>query len=89
GGAGAPVAVAHGSSLHHEFELLAEAGLTSVEILRAATIAPARAFGLADRGEIRPGRRADLVLVDGDPVADLSATWAIRAVWCAGREISR
>ncbi|WP_037364049.1 amidohydrolase family protein [Amycolatopsis orientalis] len=86
---GAPAAVPHGASLHHEFELLAEAGLSSVEILRAATVDAAQAFGLTDRGEIRPGLRADLVLVDGDPVADLSATRAIRAVWCAGTEIAR
>jgi imidazolonepropionase-like amidohydrolase len=84
--AGAPAAVPHGASLHDEFALLAEAGLTAAEVLRAATVGPARAFGLADRGEIRPGRRADLVLVEGDPVADLSATRAIRAVWCAGEE---
>lgn len=84
---GAPAEVAHGSSLHREFELLAEAGLTPAEILRAATVDPARAFGLTDRGEIRPGLRADLVLVEGDPVADLSATRAIRTVWCAGTEI--
>ncbi|WP_208719729.1 amidohydrolase family protein [Amycolatopsis circi] len=86
---GAPAAIPHGSSLHHEFELLAEAGLSSVEILRAATVDPAQAFGLTDRGEIRPGLRADLVLVDGDPVADLSATRAIRTVWCAGTELDR
>ncbi|MFD2474393.1 amidohydrolase family protein [Amycolatopsis silviterrae] len=85
---GAPVELAHGASLHHEFELLAEAGLSPVEILRAATIGPARAFGLTDRGEIQPGLRADLVLVEGDPVTDLSATRAIRAVWCAGTEIT-
>ncbi|GAB3371116.1 amidohydrolase family protein [Amycolatopsis echigonensis] len=84
---GAPAEVAHGSSLHREFELLAEAGLTPAEILRAATVDPARAFGLTDRGEIRPGLRADLILVEGDPVADLSATRAIRAVWCAGTGI--
>lgn len=89
GGSGTPLAVAHGSSLHHEFELLAEAGLTSVEILRAATVAAAQAFGLTDRGEIRAGLRADLVLIEGDPVADLSATRAIRTVWCAGTEITR
>ncbi|GAA3574987.1 amidohydrolase family protein [Amycolatopsis ultiminotia] len=85
---GAPFSVRHGESLHREFELLAEAGLSPVEILRAATIAPARAFGLTDRGEIRPGLRGDLVLVDGDPTVDISATRAIRAVWCAGVEIT-
>ncbi|MBB4688921.1 amidohydrolase family protein [Amycolatopsis jiangsuensis] len=82
---GGPV-VPHGESLHREFELLAEAGLSPVEILRAATIAPARAFGLTGRGEIRSGGRADLVLVEGDPTTDLTATRAIRAVWCGGVE---
>ncbi|OAP25714.1 MULTISPECIES: amidohydrolase family protein [Amycolatopsis] len=89
GNPGAPAEIAHGPSLHHEFELLAEAGLSTLEILRAATVATAQAFGLTDRGEIRPGLRADLVLVEGDPLADLSATRSIRAVWCAGKEIDR
>lgn len=84
---GAPNNVRHGESLHHEFELMARAGMTSVEILRSATVAPARAFGLTDRGAIEPGLRADLVLIDGDPIADISATRAIRAIWCAGTEI--
>ncbi|WP_246115532.1 hypothetical protein [Trebonia kvetii] len=37
-------------------------------------------FGLPDRGRIAPGLRADLLLVDGDPLADITATRAIRAV---------
>jgi imidazolonepropionase-like amidohydrolase len=82
--AGLPFEIAHGESLHHEFELLARAGLTPVEILRAATERPARAFGLTDRGRVEPGLRADLLLVDGDPTQDIRATRNIRAVWCAG-----
>jgi imidazolonepropionase-like amidohydrolase len=84
---GAPNMVPHGESLHHEFDLLARAGMTAAEILRAATVLPARAFGLADRGAVRPGLRADLVLVEGDPVDDISAARNIRAVWCAGKDI--
>jgi imidazolonepropionase-like amidohydrolase len=87
GNTGGPIPVPHGSSLHHELELLVDAGLTTVDALRAATTRPARYFGLADRGVVEPGRRADLVLVDGDPLHDIKATQAIRRVWCAGTEI--
>jgi imidazolonepropionase-like amidohydrolase len=66
--------------------LLIEAGLSNVEALRAATVLPAQHFGLHDRGVIEPGRRADLVLIDGDPIADIRATRQIRRVWCAGVE---
>ena len=76
----APLPVPHGKSLHHEFELMARAGITPVEILRSATVLPARAFGLADRGAVRPGMRADLLLVNGDPTRDITATRDIRAV---------
>ncbi|MEW9555271.1 amidohydrolase family protein [Nonomuraea sp. NPDC050783] len=84
----APLPVPHGESLHHEFELMARAGMTPVEILRSATVLPAHAFGLPDRGAVRPGMRADLLLVDGDPTRDITATRAIRAVWCAGHPVT-
>jgi len=84
---GVPAAISHGSSLHHELELLVGAGLTTVDALRAATSRPARYFGLADRGVIEPGRRADLVLIDGDPLQDITATRSIRRVWCGGAEV--
>ena len=82
--AGSPAAVSHGDSLHHELELLVDAGLTRVDALRAATVLPARYFGLADRGVVEPGRRADLVLLDADPLQDIRATRSIRRVWCGG-----
>jgi imidazolonepropionase-like amidohydrolase len=85
--AGGPAMISHGSSLHHELELLVEAGLTNVDALRAATSRPARYFGLPDRGVIEPGRRADLVLVDRDPLRDITATRSIRHVWCGGAEV--
>lgn len=85
---GLRVLVEHGEGLHQEFELLARAGLSPVEILRSATVLPARAFGLTDRGRVEPGLRADLVLVGGDPTADITATRDIRAVWCAGSPVT-
>lgn len=78
--------VLDGGSLHDELELLTGAGLSTVDALRAATVLPAEHFGLRDRGAVRPGLRADLVLVDGDPRADIRATRAISRVWCAGIE---
>jgi imidazolonepropionase-like amidohydrolase len=79
----------HGVSLHRELELLVNAGLTPAEALAAATLAPADAFKLTDRGRIAPGKRADLVLVDGDPNKDIKATRAISAIWIAGHKFDR
>ncbi len=85
---GSPAAVAHGESIHRELELLVDAGLTPTGALRAATSLAARHFGLDDRGTIAPGRRADLVLLDGDPLTDITATRRIERIWCAGVEIT-
>ncbi len=62
------------------------AGLTPAEALDAATARPAELLGLPDLGAVRPGLRADLVLVDGDPPADVTGARAITRVWCAGVE---
>ncbi len=75
---------AHGSSMHGELALLVGAGLTPVEALAAATSVPARVFHLDDRGEIAPGKRADLLLVKGDPTTDILATRNIVSVWKLG-----
>jgi imidazolonepropionase-like amidohydrolase len=87
--AGVPASPPFGESLHHELELLVDAGLSNLEALRAATVLPARHFGLADRGAIEPGKRADLLLVSGDPLTDITATRRIQHVWCAGVEYPR
>ncbi|MEU5213210.1 amidohydrolase family protein [Streptomyces sp. NPDC020742] len=84
---GSPFAVPHGESLHHELERLVQAGASAAEALRAATLLPARAFGLTDRGALAPGLRADLVLIDGDPLADITATRNIRSIWCGGHAV--
>jgi hypothetical protein len=79
----------HGSSLHRELELLVRAGLTPTEALAAATSVTAAIFGLDDRGRVEPGRRADLLLVEGDPTADILTTRTIAGIWKAGVRFDR
>jgi Amidohydrolase family len=79
----------HGVSLHRELELLVNASLTPTEALAAATATPAAAFHLDDRGVIAPGKRADLLLVKGDPTRDIMPTRDIVAVWKLGVEDDR
>ena len=74
-----------GASMHRELELLVLAGLTPTQALAAATSVTAEAFGLNDRGRIVVGRRADVVLVDGNPTEDILATRAIEGIWKEGR----
>ncbi|MET9260701.1 amidohydrolase family protein [Amycolatopsis sp. NPDC004079] len=80
---GAP-GMAHGASLHGELRLLAKAGFTPTEALRAATSIPAKRFGLTDRGRIKPGLRADLTMVTGDPTVTINDTLDIQRVWRNG-----
>jgi imidazolonepropionase-like amidohydrolase len=86
--AAAPASPPFGSSLHDELALLVDAGLTPAEAVRSATSAAADAFGLSDRGRIAPGLRADLVLLDADPTADIAATRGVRGVWIAGERVA-
>lgn len=85
---GSPSPISHGDSLHRELELLVESGLSTVDALRSATVISANQFGLHDRGVIEPGRRADLVLIGGNPIQDIRNTRLIRRVWCAGVEVT-
>ncbi len=72
------------TALHHELELLVDAGLSTIDALRAATVLPAEHFGVTERGVVAPGRRADPVLVDGDPLYDIRAVRSISRIWCGG-----
>jgi imidazolonepropionase-like amidohydrolase len=74
----------YGASVHKEMEYLVEAGLTPMAALAAATSAAATAFRMTDRGWIKPGMRADLLLVDGDPTKQIRDTRHIVAVWKRG-----
>jgi imidazolonepropionase-like amidohydrolase len=80
----------YGWSLHRELEMLVDAGLTAMQALAAATSSPAAWLG-AERewGTLDPGRRADLVLLDADPLADIRNTSRIAAVSIGGRTLER
>lgn len=78
-----------GFALHDELDLLVEAGLSNRQALEAATVVPARFFGLNDQGFVEPGFKADLVLLDANPLKDIDATRRIRAVVAAGRYYDR
>ena len=65
-----------------------DAGLSPVEAIRAGTRNPADALGILDRtGTIEPGKSADLLLVDGDPAADIHALRQVRAVFKQGKRV--
>ncbi|MBU4527113.1 MAG: amidohydrolase family protein [Desulfomicrobium sp.] len=80
----------HGFSLLDELDLYVETGLTPREALYTATVAPSRFFDLADQdGTIAPGHRADLVLLDANPLEDLATLRRPRAVIVGGRVLDR
>lgn len=93
--AGVPIAMGTDAPLHPhgenlvELELLVEHGLRPVDALHAATLSAAELMGL-DRalGSIEPGKRADLVIVDGDPLSVKDLGKRIRAVYQDGRAVS-
>ena len=72
---------------HLELELLADAGLPPAAILAMATRGAADCLGLADMGDLAVGRWADLVVLTGDPLADIRASRTIESVWIGGRRI--
>jgi imidazolonepropionase-like amidohydrolase len=74
---------AHGDNAL-EMELLTTAGMSALDVLKAATSGNARMFGLSDRGAVRQGLLADLVGVEGDPVTDVRAVRQVRFVMKGG-----
>jgi len=74
-----------GWAYHRELQLLHECGLSNSEIISAATLENARYFRIEDRlGSIEPGKYADLLLVEGDPLKDIDALRNIRGVMVNG-----
>lgn len=79
-----------GIGLHDELSLFVGKGLTPAQALSAATRAGPAWFGQLDRyGAVEPGKAADLVLLDGNPLKDIAATRAIRAVVMNGKLYDR
>ena len=75
-----------GYSLHKELELLSEAGLSNMDVLRSATITPAEFFGMESKmGTIEVGKLADLVILDKNPLTSISNTQSIHRVIVKGQ----
>jgi imidazolonepropionase-like amidohydrolase len=98
--AGAPIAMGTDSGAgdgrwqgyfeHTELELMVKAGLTPMQALVAATSGAARVMKLDEQlGTLAPGKRADLVVLRGNPLTDIRNTRQLDAVWIAGREVMR
>lgn len=77
-----------GFSLHDELALLAEVGLGNAEVLRSATLAASEWLG-SQAGAIVAGRRADLVLLDLNPLEDIKHTKSIHAVMIGGKYLDK
>lgn len=81
-----------GAGMHRELATLVRAGLTPAQALRAATLDPAIYLSngkVPDRGVIEKGKRADILLVNGDPLQDISALADIREVILNGQVLQR
>jgi len=77
-----------GLAYHREMELLVEAGMTTLEVLTAATSTGARFLQRGrDLGSVEEGKLADLIVVNGDPVADIRAARNIDSIIVGGRVI--
>jgi len=79
-----------GFSLHEDLDYLVQAGLAPMQALQAATSKPAEFLGLSSQqGTIAAGKRADLVLLDANPLDDIRNTQTIRAVILKGKLLNR
>jgi imidazolonepropionase-like amidohydrolase len=72
-----------------ELGLMVEAGMAPSEVIVAATSRAAAYLGLADRGLVAVGRRADLLVLDGNPLDDIRNTRRIAKLYLAGAEVDR
>jgi hypothetical protein len=90
-GTDAPVpGLVPGFALHDELEVMARYGINNRQVLEGATRLPAEWLGVAsDRGVVAVGKRADLLLLDADPMVDVANTRKIAAVIAGGQFLSR
>jgi len=72
-----------------ELQMMAEAGMTPAQVIVAATSRPTEFLGLTDRGTIAPGKRADLLVLDANPLDDIRNTRRIAKLYIAGSEVDR
>jgi len=73
---------------HVELEMMVQAGLTPMQALVAATSGSAAAMKLDQLGAIQPGKQADLLVLNADPLTDIKNTRQIHSVWVGGRRLA-
>ncbi len=78
-----------GFTEHRELEAMVHAGMPALDAIKAGTALPAEILGLDDRGSLVPGKRADFIVLDADPLADIRNTRRISRVVIAGEQIDR
>ncbi len=75
------------TDFYKELELYARAGMTTIDVLKSATINPSKAFKIKDKGIIKEGLSADFVLINGDLLNDMKKIYEIESVWKKGTRI--
>lgn len=80
-------AVEYGSSMHEEMIFLAESGLSPIEVLKSATSNVAEVFNIDSIGEISAGKKANLLLIEGNPNEKISDISKIKQVYIDGNTV--
>jgi imidazolonepropionase-like amidohydrolase len=79
-----------GESLHHELELLVEAGINTADVIKIATKNGAEALDVMNQtGTIEAGKQADILILSANPIEDIENTKRIDAVISNGRSITK
>jgi imidazolonepropionase-like amidohydrolase len=79
----------HAYNAHRELQLMVEAGMTPAQALTAATVTAARFLRLKDRGTMEPGKSADFIVLDANPLDDIANTKSIAKVYLRGKQVDR
>lgn len=79
----------HAYNAHRELQLMVEAGMTPAQVLTAATVTSAEFLRLQDHGTLDPGKSADFLVLNGDPLNDIANTRKIAKVYLRGQELDR
>jgi imidazolonepropionase-like amidohydrolase len=77
-----------GFAEHRELQLMVGSGLTPLQAINCATSRAAALLGLTDRGELKPGKLADFIVLTANPLDDISNTVKITAVWHRGKKVA-
>lgn len=78
-----------GFAEHRELESMVDAGMPALAAITASTLLPAQMLGLNDRGSLEVGKRADLLVLDADPLEKIANTRRIHSVIIGGTELDR